>query len=111
MKQLAMEAIEKINEIEAAAQGRQQEAVATAKQQINEAKRLGRLVIDEANQKAEADVQKMLEKAEHAAADTQMKTMAQAESECEKLRILARGRMKRAVEHIVERVEGESCQS
>lgn len=109
--QLAMEAIEKIHALEADAQTRQQTALADAKQQINEAKRLGRLAIDEAGQKAEAEVAQMLEQAERAASDTQMKIMAQAENECEKLRILARGRMKQAVKRIVERVEGETCQS
>ena len=108
---MAMDAILKITEAEAAAEAKKKQAAADAKQMINEARRQGQLTIDEANLAAEKAVKELLLQAEQASTDTQMKIMAQAESDCEKIRILARGRMQRACDLIVERVESESCQS
>lgn len=108
---MAMDAILQITEAEAAAEAKKKQAAVDAKQKINEARREGQLAIDAANQAAEAEAKAFLAQAEQASADAQMKIMAQAESDCEKLRILARGRMQRACDLIVERVESESCQS
>lgn len=108
---MAMDAILQIKEAEAAAEAKQKQAAADAKQMVHDARREGQLAVDAANQAAEAEVLKLLAQAEQASTDAQMKIMAQAESDCEKLRVLARGRMQRACDLIVERIESESCQS
>ena len=108
---MAMDAILKITEAEQAAEAKKKQAAADAKAKVNEARREVQSTIDAANRAAEEKVKELLAAAETAASGAQMKIMAQAESDCEKLRILARGRMSRAAELIVERVESESCQS
>ncbi|MBQ3055719.1 MAG: hypothetical protein IJC88_06405 [Oscillospiraceae bacterium] len=108
---MAMDAILQITEAETAAEAKKKQAAADAKAKVNEARRDGQAEIEAANRSAEGTVKELLVQAEQAASVSQMKIMAQAESDCEKLRILARGRMQRAAELIVERVEGESCQS
>ena len=108
---MAMDAVLQIKEAETAAEAKKKQAAADAKAKVNEARRESQSAIDAANHTAECTVKELLAQAEQVASVSQMKIMAQAESDCEKLRILARGRMQRAAELIVERVESESCRS
>lgn len=101
---MATEAVKKVCEAEQKASEIISAANTGAKKLIADAKRNGREMIDTEVEKARREVAAMLERAEEASSSAAMEIMAKAEGECEKLRILAGGRMEQAAAFIIERV-------
>lgn len=101
---MAQDAIEKITRAEEAAEAKLASANAEAKRIVATAQREGAALVDERVRAAEAQVSEMFKKAEDEAASASLEITATAERECEKLRILAKGRMKDAAAFIAEKV-------
>ena len=101
---VAQEAIAKITESEALAEAKIAEARAAAKRTVTEAESAARTDYDKAVAEAEVKVSEMLSKAEDAAAGASLEITSSAERECEKLRVLAKGRMNDAAAFIAEKV-------
>ncbi len=100
-------AIDAVNQV-AAAEKQAEEKVsacqAAASKSVADAARSGKEALDNAILNAEAEVRALIKQAEKKAANTAMEITARAEGECEKLRILASGRMDKAAAFIVEKV-------
>lgn len=101
---MAQDSIEKITAAEAEAVEIVARAEAEAKHMLSDAEREGQTAVDAASDAADAEVQAMLARAEDQAAGASLEITATAERECEKLRILAKGRMKDAAAFIAEKV-------
>ena len=101
---MAIEAVKKVYDAEREASEIVSAANANAKRIISDAKKSGRAAVDAAVEDARKQVADMLEKAEEASSSAAMEIMAKAEGECEKLRVLAGGRMEKAAAYIVDRV-------
>lgn len=101
---MAQDAIQKITVAEEAAEKKIVAANAEAKRIVANAEREGRALVESATREADAKVAEMLAKAEDVSASSTMEIMATAERACEKLRILAKGRMRDAAAFIAEKV-------
>ena len=101
---MAKDALGKITEAEALADAKIAEAKAEAKQIIATAEKEGQAELVAAQTKAEDEVSGLLAKAEDAAAGASLEITSSTERECEKLRILAKGRLNEAAAFIAEKV-------
>lgn len=101
---MAQDAILKITEIEKAADEKIIKAQAQARKIIADAEKRGEESLDTARAQANAKVEEMLGRAEDAAAGASLEITSGAERECEKLRVLAKGRMNEAALFIAEKV-------
>ncbi len=101
---MAQEAISKITESEAQADAKITSSRAEAKRILAEAEANARASYDKKIAEAEAKVSEMLSKAEDAAAAASLEITSSTERECEKLRVLAKGRMDDAAAFIAEKV-------
>ncbi len=101
---MAQEAIFKITEAETRADGIVAAARAEAKRIVADAEKNARASYDSEIANAEKSVSEMLSKAEDAAASASLEITSGTERECEKLRVLAKGRMADAAAFIAEKV-------
>ena len=101
---MAIEAIKKVTETEQDSQKRRDAAVAAGKQQVAEAQKAVRRMMEEQRQQAEAQVKQMMLDAEDQAAKAAEGILAAAGEECDALKAAARDRLEQAVELIVEKV-------
>lgn len=101
---MAQDAILKITETEAQADAKIITAQAEARKIIADAEKRGEESVDTAIASANVQVNEMLLRAEDAAAGATLEITSGAERECEKLRVLAKGRMNEAALFIAEKV-------
>lgn len=101
---MAQDAILKITEAEKKADEKIREAQAQARKLVADAEKRGEESLDTARSDANAKVQEMMIRAEDAAAGASLEITSGAERECEKLRVLAKGRMNEAALFIAEKV-------
>lgn len=101
---MAQDAILKITESEKAAEEKIAAATAEARKIVAEAERNGEQSLDNARAEANRKAEDMLLRAEDAAAGESLEITSSAERECEKLRVLAKGRMTEAALFIAEKV-------
>ncbi len=79
-------------------------ANAEAKKIVSDAQKAGKLLYEEAIAAAHKKVSELLKAAELGASSSQSEILSEAETECEKLETLARGKMEKAASVIAERV-------
>lgn len=101
---MAIDAVNRVAAAEAQAEEMLKACAAQAKQTVSDATRDGKAAMDSELSLAEAQVRELMQQAEGKAANGAIESTAQAERECEKLRILASGRMDKAAAFIVEKV-------
>lgn len=101
---MAIEAIKKVTQTEQDSQKRREAAAAEGKQQVAQAQRDGRRIVDEARQKAEGQVKQMMLDADSKAAQLSQGILDEAKKECEVLKQEARKRLDQAAALIVEKV-------
>lgn len=101
---MAQEAISKICAAESEADACIAAARNAAKKILADAENSAQAAYDARVSEAEAEVAAMLEKAEDRAASASLEITASTERECEKLRVLAKGRMDDAAAFIAEKV-------
>lgn len=101
---MAMDAIKKVTETEQDFQKRREAAAAEGKQQVAQAQKDGRRIVEEARQTAEAQVRQMMADADGKAAQKAQEIMAAAQKDCEGLKQQARTHLDQAAALIVEKV-------
>lgn len=101
---MAVEAIQKVTEIEQEARQRQEAAAAEAKQRVMMAQRAGQRLLEDTHLTVEGEVKQMMADAEAQAASWTQQVLAQAREECEEMKAQARTRLDQAAARIVERV-------
>lgn len=101
---MALEAIEKVTELEREIQKRRDAAAADSKQQIQAAQRSGQKLLEESRQEAEEAVRDMMAKAEKKAAEQAKETIAEARGSCEALKVAARKNLDQAAALVVKKV-------
>ena len=101
---MAMQAIQQVEELERESQRRWEAAVAQSKQQLAEAQKAARKLLDDSRAQAEAQVRQMMAQAEERAAKTAEGILVQARQDCEVLKGAAQSRLEGAAASIVEKV-------
>ena len=101
---MAINAVNQVAAAEKLAEEKLSFCAEEAAKTVANATRNGKELMDSTLRNAEAEVAKLMQQAEINAANTAMEITAEAEGECEKLRILASGRMDKAAAFIVEKV-------
>lgn len=104
MKQMSLEAIEKVTQIEAKNAERKAAAEAEAKQVIAKAERDGLALLQQIRQEAAQTGKQWLEQAEEKAAERSAAITCTAQEEGDALRQAARAHLEEAAEYIVGRV-------
>ena len=101
---MAVEAIQKVTQIEQEAKRRKEAASAEGKQKILVTQRAAQRLLEEARANAETEVRQMMAQAEEQAAQSASQVLEQARQESEAMKQTARKRLDLAAELIVEKV-------
>ena len=101
---MAVEAIQKVTQVEAEADRRKEEAMAESKQKLLVAQRAAQRLLADSRTEAENEARQMLVQTEEEAAKATQKVLEQAKLDCEKWKRTARTRLDQAARAIVEKV-------
>lgn len=101
---MANEAIKKVTQTEQDSQKRREAAAAEGKQQVAQAQKSARALLEQSRQEAEAQAKQMMREAEEKAAQLADGILASAQQDCEVLKQEARKRLDEAAALIVEKV-------
>jgi len=101
---MAMEAIQKVTQIELETAQRREAAAAESKQKLLVAQRAAQRVLEDARVETDAEVRQMMAEAEAEAARMAQVVMEQARQESEEMKRAARQKLEQAAELIVEKV-------
>ena len=101
---MAVEAIQKVTQVEAEADRRKEEAMAESKQKLLVAQRAAQRLLADSRTEAENEARQMLVQTEEEAAKATQKVLEQAKLDCEQWKRTARTRLNQAARTIVEKV-------
>lgn len=101
---MSIEAIEKVTQTEQNSQKQREEALAAGRQAVEDARKEGARLVEEARRRGEAAARQMMTEAEEKAAKIAEEVLRQGQEECRQLRRTAQERLPRAAERIVEGV-------
>ena len=101
---MAVEAIQKVTQVEAEADRRKEEAMAESKQKLLVAQRAAQRLLADSRTEAENEARQMLVKTEEEAAKATQKVLEQDKLDCEQWKRTARTRLDQAARAIVEKV-------
>ena len=104
VKAMAMEAIERITQLEQETARMKEIAAADSRQRIQTAQREARRTLEQARQQAEVQAREMMARAEEQAAGLTRQQLRQAEQTCGEMKQQAQSRLKQAAAMIVEKV-------
>lgn len=104
VKTMAMEAIERITQLEQETARMKEKAAADSRQRIQTAQREARRTLEQARQQAEVQAREMMARAEEQAAELTRQQLRQAEQTCGEMKQQAQSRLKQAAAMIVEKV-------
>lgn len=101
---MAIEAIRKVTQSEQEAQARRDAAAAENRQQVAQAQKQARTMLEESRQRAEGLAKELMRKAEEKAARENEEFLEQARQDCQRMKEEARKRLDQAADCIVEKV-------
>lgn len=101
---MALEGIQAVTQAEAKAKADRDAAAAQARQQLADAQRQARQLVDQARQQAQARARQMMAEAEEKAAAQTGQVLERAKKDCEAMKQAAKGRLEQAAQVIVEGV-------
>lgn len=104
VKTMAMEAIERITQLEQETARMKEKAAADSRQRMQTAQREARRTLEQARQQAEVQAREMMARAEEQAAELTRQQLRQAEQTCGEMKQQAQSRLKQAAAMIVEKV-------
>ena len=104
VKTMAMEAIERITQLEQETARLKEKAAADNRQRVQAAQREARRTVEQARQQAEARAREMMAQAEKQAAEITGRRLEQAERDCAQMKQQAQTRLEQAAAMIVEKV-------